>query len=168
VGDWELWTGAASPAVANSYPGALGLWVEPHTHLRVEQFRLRGEPIAARLDYLGLEALLGAGERPEDWQEQRAAAFRHGLGWISKQPQARVKWNVGGTRLKLWSPRGPDFGEAEIRVDGQRAVVVNLHTEQLAPSLPVWTSGKLPDALHGVVWRALSGLLPVDCLQVEE
>jgi hypothetical protein len=67
----------------------------------------------------------------------------------------------------LWSPRGPDFGKAEIRVDGRPATVVNLYAEQPTPSQPVWTSQNLRGPFHGVVWQARTGLLPVDCLQVE-
>jgi hypothetical protein len=168
VGDQELWTGSAGPAAIKKYPGALGLWVEPNTHLRVEQFQIQGRSVPASVDYLGLEAVLGAGERLENWRERRSAEFRHGLGWISKQPHARVKWNVTGSRFTLWSPRGPEFGEAEIRVDGQRAAAVKLHSEQAAHSMPVWTSEKLRGSFHAVVWQGLSGLLPVDCVQVEE
>ncbi len=112
--------------------------------------------------------MLGAGENLGNWQEQTGPEYRDGIGLVSKQPQARVKWNVTGTRLTIWSPRGPDFGEAELRVNGQSLAVVNLHTKELEPSRPVWTSPKLRGQYHGVVWQARSGRLPVDCLQVEE
>lgn len=163
----EIWTSAPDANVAKDDPGAIGLWVEPHTHLFVEAFQIRGRTLPARLSYLGLEALLGAGENTTHWQERSGPEFRYGIGLIAKQPQARVKWNVAGSRLTLCSPRGPDFGKAEIRVDGQPATVVNLHAEQPTPSQPVWTSQKLRGQFHGVVWQALTGLLPVDCLQVE-
>ena len=79
-----------------------------------------------------------------------------------------MKWNVTGQRLTLWSLRGPDFGEAEIRVDGEPAAVVNLYAEKLEASQPVWSSKKLPGLFHALVWVARSGLLPVDSLQVED
>jgi hypothetical protein len=164
----ELWSGSAGPVTTNKYPGALGLWVQPNTHLRVDEFQLRGKPIPVRVDYLGMEALLGAGEPLKNWQEQRSTEFRHGLGWLSKQPQARVKWNVIGKRFTLWSPRGPDFGEAEIHVDGKRAELINLHARQSVPSMPVWRSEDLRGSLHAVVWQARASTLPVDCLQAEQ
>ncbi len=164
----ELWISAPDASVAKDDPGAIGLWVEPHTHLSVEQFQIEGKPLPTKLSYLGLEGLLGAGENLAHWQEQSSPEFRYGIGLVAKQPQARVKWNVVGRRLTLWSPRGPNFGEAEIRVDGKQATVVNLYAEKLEPSQPVWTSKKLRGLFHGVVWQARSGLLPVDCLQVQD
>lgn len=164
----ELWTSPPDASVAMDDPGAIGLWVEPHSHLFVEKFQIDGRPLPAKLSYLGLEALLGAGENLANWQEQSGPEFRYSIGLIAKQPQARVKWNVTGRRLTLWSPRGPEFGEAEILVDGQRATVVNLYAKKPEPSQPVWTSKKLRGSFHGVVWQARTGRLPVDCLQVAD
>jgi hypothetical protein len=167
AGGRTLWIGPPDPDSDKDYPGALGLWVEPDSHLFVEQFKVRGEPLPARLSYLGLEALLGAGEGIADWEERRGPEFRYGLGLLSKQEQARVKWNVSGSLLTIWSPRGPEFGEEEILMDGRRAAVVNLHAAKSMASRPVWTGERLPGRFHGVVWRALTGRLPVDCLAVE-
>ncbi len=164
----ELWVSPPDAKSAREEPGAIGLWVEPHTHLSVDEFRIDGKPLSAKINYLGLEALLGAGEKLDDWQEQSGPEFHYGTGLVAKQLQARVKWNVTGRRLTLWSPRGPDFGEAEIRVDGQRATVVNLYAKKLEPTQPVWTSKKLSSQFHGVVWQARTGRLPVDCLQVAD
>ncbi len=164
----ELWSGSTGVPVAEHDPGALGIWVEKNSHLRVEQFKLTGKTVPAHIDYFGLEALLGAGEPLKKWRELRSTEFRHGLGLVSKETEPRVKWNVTGRRMILWSPRGPDFGEAEIRVDGRPAERVNLHAETAAPSAPIWMSRRLPGDLHAVVWQALSGALPVDCLEVEE
>ena len=164
----KLWTGAPDVAMMETYPGAIGLWVEPHTHLFVERFRVRGDPLPARLSYLGLEALLGAGESLGHWDERRGPQFRYGVGLVSRQTQARVKWNITGANLTLWSPRGPEFGQAKIHLDGRRAAVVNLHADQITPSRPVWSSGALRGVYHAVVWQALAGALPVDCLEVTE
>lgn len=162
-----LWSGQLRPSAAGAYPGAPGLWVEPHTHLYVDRFQVRGRAFPARLDYLGVEALLGAGESIADWEERRCPLFHRGLGLVSRKSQARVKWNVSGSRLTLWSPFGPEFGQAEIRVDGHRAGTVNLRANQPEPSKPVWTSDKLSGRFHAVVWQALTGALPVDCLESE-
>ena len=164
----ELWTSLPDASAASVEPGAIGFWVEPHTHLSVEKFQIEGKPLPANLSYLGMEALLGAGENLANWHERTGPEFRHGIGLVAKKPQARVKWNVTGQRLTLWSPKGPDFGEAEIRVDGELAAVVNLYAEKPEPSQPVWSSKKLPGSFHAVVWVARTGLLPVDSLQVED
>jgi hypothetical protein len=164
----ELWTSPPDVAMTGNNPGALGLWVEPDTHLFVERFQVRGDPVPARLSYIGMEALLGAGENLDHWSQLHSPQFRYGLGLVSKETPARVKWNVTGTSLTLWSPRGPDFGQAEIRLDGRRVAVVDLHADQFAPSQPVWTSGKLRGFFHAVVWQTLTGSLPVDSLEVAE
>lgn len=164
----ELWASAPEANFTNDDLGAIGLWVEPHTHLFVEKFQIEGKARSVNLNYLGLEALLGAGEDLANWQERATPDFRYNTGLVSKRPDARVKWNITGTRVTLWSPRGPEFGEAEVRVDGHRAAVVNLHAEKTEPSKPVWTSQKLRGSFHGIVLQSRTGLFPVDCLQVEE
>jgi hypothetical protein len=68
--------------------------------------------------------------------------------------------------MTLWSPRGPEFGKVEIRIDGQRAAIVDLHSSNPEPSRPVWTSEKLSDAGHAIVLQGVSGVFPVDCLTV--
>jgi hypothetical protein len=161
-----LWTGVTRED-AGFTPGAIGLLVEPHSHLSVEKFRIAGRPCEGRLSYLYSEALLGAGQDPANWQERQTSDFHYGLGIVSRHPAARVKWNVIGTRMILWSPRGPEFGKVEIRLDGQRTAVVDLHSDKPVASQSVWTSHDLPDSGHAVVVQGISGVLPVDCLEVE-
>jgi hypothetical protein len=173
-----LWTANANKD-AEAAPGAIGLLVEPHSHLSVKQFRVAGEPVEGGLTYLYTEALHGAGDnilahtghlgessKPAGWQERHEASFRYGEGVVSLLPDARVKWNVIGTQMTLWSPRGPEFGKVEIRLDGQRKAVLDLHSSTPEPSRPVWTSEKLPDAGHAVILQSVSGVFPVDCLTV--
>jgi hypothetical protein len=160
-----LWTGRASQD-SEAAAGAIGLLAEPHSHLSVDRFCIAGEPVEGSLAYLFAEALLGAGERPADWQERRQSSFRYGVGVVSRRPDARVKWNVVGTRMTLWSPCGPEFGKVEIRLDGRREAVLDLHSSNPEPSRPVWKSRELPDRGHAVVLQGASGVFPVDCLTV--
>jgi hypothetical protein len=160
-----LWTAGATKN-AETTPGAIGLLVEPNSHLNVDQFKIVGEPVKGGLTYLYMEALLGAGEKLDNWQERHEAGFRYGVGVVSKRSDARVKWNVIGSGMTLWSPRGPEFGKVEIRIDGQRAAIVDLHSSNPEPSRPVWTSEKLSDAGHAIVLQGVSGVFPVDCLTV--
>lgn len=162
-----LWEGRNPQTGVETQPGALGLMVEPHSHLSVDKFQVSGQATPARLTYLFTEALLGAGEKPEDWQEQRESRFLNGVGVLSRKENARVKWNVAGRRMALWSPRGPEFGRAEILLDGRSAGVFDLHADKPTDSQVVWTSPVLPNGFHAVGLRAQSGLLPVDCLEVE-
>ena len=84
-------------------------------------------------NFLFSEAVLGAGGSRDDWQELQGAGFRYGLAAVAKAPGARVKWNVEGRQFALWSPRGPQFGKAQVKVDGRVLADLDLHAEQLAP-----------------------------------
>jgi hypothetical protein len=144
----------------------LGIAVEPHSHLVVEQFAIQGKPQPAAINYLFTEAILGAGGSGKDWQELRGPQFRYGLAALSKAPGARVKWNVEGRQFTLWSPRGPEFGKAQVKVDGRVLANLDLHAERLMPSQPVWKSPRLKDGPHAVVLTATEGLLVVDSIEV--
>ena len=161
-----LWEAPANGSAGQS-PGVIGLLTEPNSHLAVEQFQITGHSDSGSLPYLWTEALLGAGENATDWDERKTVDFRYGTGLLSRQPNARAKWNVVGTRATLWAPRAPDFGAIEILVDGCRETVLDLHAEVPQVSCPVWTSRRLSDGGHAVVLRSAGGVFPVDSLEVE-
>ena len=132
----------------------------------VERFAIQGKPRPAVINYLFTEAILGAGGSGKDWQELRGSEFRYGLAAVAKTPSARVKWNVEGRQFTLWSPRGPEFGKAQVKVDGRVLANLDLHAERLTPSQPVWKSARLKDGPHAVVVSATEGLLVVDSIEV--
>jgi hypothetical protein len=144
----------------------LGIAVERHSHLVVEQFAVQGKPQPAVINYLFSEAILGAGDNLNDWQELRGPEFHYGLAAVLKTPGAHVKWNVEGRQFTLWSPRGTDFGKAQVKVDGRVLANLDLHAERLTPAQPVWKSPLLKDGPHAVVLTATDGLLIVDSMQV--
>jgi hypothetical protein len=144
----------------------LGIAVERQSHLVVEQFTIQGKPQPAAINYLFSEAILGAGGSRNDWRELRGPEFRYDLAAIARHPGARVKWNVEGRQFTLWSPRGPEFGKAQVKVDGRLLANLNLHDERRIPSQPVWTSARLKNGCHAVVLTATEGLLAVDSMEV--
>jgi hypothetical protein len=158
-------SGAAAPGDGRT-PSVLGIAVEPHSHLEVERFAVQGKPQPAVINFLFSEAILGAGGNRDDWQELRGSEFRYGLAALAKTPGARVKWNVEGRHFTLWSPRGPQFGKAQVKVDGRVLTNLDLHAERLTPSGPVWKSPHLKDGPHAVVVTAADGLLVVDSIEV--
>ena len=93
--------------------------VEPHSHLVVDRFRVAGRPVKGSLHYLYTEALLGAGERTDDWRERSGPDFCYGVCAIRVGQRHASNGTSSETRFTLWSPRGPEFGKIEIRVDGQ-------------------------------------------------
>jgi hypothetical protein len=162
-----VWTGQLPPRRAAG-SSVLGIAVEPHSHLVVEQFAIQGKPQPAAINYLFSEAILGAGGSGSDWQELRRPEFRYGLATVSKAPGARVKWNVKGRQFTLWSPRGPDFSQAQVKVDDRVLANLDLHSARLTPSQPVWKSPRLKDGPHAIALTAIGGLLAVDSLEVIE
>jgi hypothetical protein len=152
-----------TPELAHS--AVLGIEVEPHSHLVVEQFAVQGKPHPAVINYLFTEAILGAGGSGKDWQELRGPEFHYRLAARSKAPGARVKWNVEGHQFTLWSPRGPEFGKAQVKVDGRVLANLDLHAERLTPSQPAWKSPRLKDSPHAIVLTATEGMLVVDSIE---
>jgi hypothetical protein len=85
---------------------------------------------------------------------------------VSRKPAARVKWNVVGARLALFSPRGPEFGEVEVRLDGRIASVLDLHADRPEASGLVWRSAESSDEGRALVLISRSGRMPVDAVEV--
>ena len=85
---------------------------------------------------------------------------------VSKTPGARVKWNVEGRQFTLWSPSGPEFGKAQVKLDGRVLASLDLHAERLTPSQPLWRSPRLKNGPHAFVLSAADGLLAVDSIEV--
>jgi hypothetical protein len=142
------------------------LRVEPDTHLRVTRFQVRGQARPAAIVYGGGEALLGAAEAAGDWEERRGPLFRYGSGFVSRLPEARVKWNVVGRALALYAPRGPEFGTVEVRLDGRVAAVLDLRADLPEASQVIWRSADGEDGGHALVLVSKSGRMPVDALEV--
>ena len=116
--------------------------------------------------FLDSEALLGAGASGKEWAESADTGFRFGTGAVSQQVNARAKWNVIGGGFQLWAPRGPDYGTIEVRLDGRKRALINLHAEKAVPSEPIWAEAGLPDTFHSVVLEVTNGRAALDCLEV--
>jgi hypothetical protein len=69
--------------------------------------------------------------------------------------------------VTIYSPKGPDYGMVEIKVDGDPAGTIDLHADRQQRSAPVWTAG-LTNGYHAIVLKATSGLLPLDSIEATE
>ena len=157
----DVWRGS-TPAS----DGALGLFVEPHSYLSADRFEIVGKIEPNTLSYLYTEGWLGAGEDPADWIEQKDPIFRFGIGGLRRKEGGRTKWNFLGSGFTLWSPKGPDYGTAEIRFDGVVLSTVDLHASQPQPSQPVFSRSGFADTFHAFILQSKSGRLVVDSLDV--
>jgi hypothetical protein len=161
-----IWKGELKAIGGLKSSGVLGLRVEAKSRLEVEKFEAGGNPRPASMAFLWTEALLGAGERSADWNEIANENFHYGGGVVSKSPTARVKWNVAGSGVRLWAPRGPAYGMATLLVDGKSVASVDFHAEHDEISQPLWTGSNIADGCHTVVLRGSEGRIPVDFLEV--
>ena len=152
----------------NAGHGAIGLLAGPKSFIAVEHFKITGDAAPGMLSYLHTEAWLGAGENPAKWVEEKDARFRFGIGAVRRDGEGRAKWNFQGTGFTLWSPRGPDYGMVEVRVDGAVVATVDLHAAEVQPSQPVLSKTGLTDNFHAVVLQPKSGRLVLDSLDVND
>jgi len=157
-----VWKGVLPEAQSAS---VIGLLAEANTHVECFRFAVTGVPVGATLTYGCIEGLLDRAERRPNWEERQTDLFRYGFGFVAKQEHLTAKWSVWGSQFKLWSPRGPEFGKIEIRLDGRGVATIDLQCEQAASSQPVWTSDSVTDGPHAIVVQAVTGALPVDCLE---
>lgn len=157
----KVWDGTM-----NAGGGAVGLWVESHSHLSMERFAIAGESQPGTLSFLYTEGLLGAGEGPANGSVRKDATFRFGVGAVGSSAQSRAKWNFMGAGFTLWSPKGPEYGIADIVLDDATVGTVDLHSAEPQSSQPVFHKGSLTDTFHAVSMRPKEGRLVVDSLDV--
>lgn len=148
--------------------GLFGLIASPRSHARVSRFALSGARPSAPFQYLYLGALLGAAQDAEkDWDAVRNPSFYYGAGAVSKTPGVLAKWDFAGRTARLYSPRGPDLGTAEISIDSDPAVSINFNAPEWTPSQPVYMRADMVDGPHALTIRATDGFVPIDLLEVE-
>lgn len=148
-------------------PGILGVLTSANSHASVSKFIADAPPSRPRISYHYVEALLNAAQKLDDWTVKDDVSFRFGVGCVSKAQGARVKWNVEGISFAMWGPKGPDYGKAEVFVDGASVGIVDFHSDAAMPSSPVFTHKFQQGTLHGVRVQATEGVMPVDSIDVE-
>ena len=160
-GGKQAWSGKLS-----SVEGPIGILVDKDSHLEVKQFEMKGKPSHGHFMWLATEAILGGGAAYKFWDLVKDPDFRYGEGAISIKPEARGKWNVHGSSFALWSPRGPRYGQGELFVDGRKVADIDVHADQNQRSSVVWKQKGLTSGPHSITFRAKSGVVPLDVLEV--
>jgi len=145
-------------------PGAFALFTGAHSRAAVHRLAITGPVAAAPITYLYTEALVGAAQNMNDWEEQSNPVFRYGTGAVSKASGVQVKWNIEGTGFALWAPRGPEYGSAELYVDGVMSGVLQLHAPAREASALRYSRAGLEGTRHAIVVRARTGRFPVDAI----
>lgn len=147
----SLWNGDAlvwqHPLSAPT--GRLMLSVEAGFFLEITHFCLDGECHSAWQRWLALEGMLGAAAPAGEWSEVKAADFCHGFGLSSEIVGARLKWNFEGQTVRLLAPRGPQFGQGEVWIDGIYRAEVDFYHPDLQPSAVLFEATLKP-GLHAL------------------
>ena len=146
--------------------GGIGLLVGEHSRAEVGKFEIRADAVPARRNYLYTEALLGAAQSMQHWNIVKDAAFRFGEGSISTAYEVRAKWNVHCRAFTLYAPQGPQYGSAELLVDGKVIVTLDFHAETSRASHEIFKSEVFPEGNHAIVLRpAEKSVIPLDSLK---
>ncbi len=154
-----VWQGSWAPP---SGPLALHILLGGWAH--VEEFKLKGVLVAGATEYLCTEALLGAAQNEADWEYREGPEFRHGFGAVALGANVEAKWNFEGTGCALWSPQAPEFGQAEILLNGHSMGILDFSSAAPMDSKVVYQKEGLEGRFHALILRAKSGRIPLDVL----
>lgn len=163
----QIWQGALPPA-----QGVTGLLASSFTTVTVNRFAVGGAILRRGLTLLYTDVLVQGAQAAGDWNElsgDAGASFRFGVGAISKPEFAspRAKWNFIGTACTLWGPTGPQYGWAEVLLDGKPAGRVDFHSEKPGNARAMLRLGNLPPGYHAVVLRGHDRPIPMDSADIE-
>jgi len=153
--------------------GALALIAHQFSILTCSKYVVHGEPIPCLLKYQAYDALLGAGQRLEDWKN----AAQSGLSCVSEKALINAvessgavkiygKWNICGKGFTLYAPQSPMLGTMRVVVDGEHKATVDLYSENPIASSPVYTC-ELANGYHGVALYPEKGKIVLDVLEVD-
>ena len=158
-----VWQGALN----NRQPGRVGLFAMSHSGMEVKKFAVSGERQPGFSTWLYTEGLLNAGNRLNDWIVMKDnPLFKYGIGAISKNDAARVKWSFKGSGFDLYAPLMPELGTAQILLNGEILAEVNLHAETPEKSKIIYSLRNLPQNKNALVVKGVRGKIVVDCLNV--
>lgn len=158
----NVWEGPFAP---NS--GAFGLLLEPNSHVRVSKFAIDGELGPATRRYLWSEGTLSAAQLATAWEVMKDNPhFTYGVGAVSVADPVAAKWNIEGTRIALFAPRGPEFGRARLYIDGQHIIDIDYTATAPEASALRFEKDGLATGRHTVRLESTQGRIPLDVLEV--
>ncbi|MBM7567379.1 hypothetical protein [Paenibacillus sacheonensis] len=145
----------------------LALIAHEWSNFACRTFELRGNAGRYELGFNSFDALLGAGQRAGDWTapDVDASLFRSGAAFIGRQ-QLKAKWNVIGSGFELHAPTSPDWGKADVYVNGVWSGTISYWSKQAEQSRCVYSSGTLPQGRYGIQLVASEGSFPLDRIVV--
>ena len=145
--------------------GRLEVSAETGAHLETTRFEVTGAENERWERWLALEGLSGAAVPEQDWQLTSHEAFRYGFGYVSDAQDARAKWNFEGRAVRLLAPRGPQYGQGQVWIDGTLRAEVDFYTSEPRSSETVFET-TLEPGRHALSLRVWAGSIPCDLLEV--
>jgi hypothetical protein len=147
--------------------GCLALISHESSIMTCSKFSVAGEAFQSTLKYNAYDALLGAGQKFDDWQPAESQKLRcASAGAMVGSGDVYGKWNVVCCGVTLYSPKGPGLGKARVVIDGEYMATVDLYSEQEIPSAPVYTCD-LESGRHCVAVYPESGSIALDVLAAD-
>ncbi len=158
-----VWQGV----LKNQKPGRVGLFAMSHSGMEIKKFAVSGVHHLGFSTWLYTEGLLNAGNNLNNWIVTKDnPLFKYGIGAVSKNDTARVKWSFKGTGFDLYAPGMPELGRAQIILNGKILTEVNLHAESPEKSKIIYSVRNLLQNKNGLVIKGIKGKIAVDCLSV--
>jgi len=163
LNDKVVWQGKLN----NQRPGHVGLFAMNHSGMEVKNFTVSGEKQPGYSTWLYTEGLLNAGNDLNDWIVQKEnPLYTYGIGAVSKNGSAQVKWSFKGTGFDLFLPKMAELGSAQIILNGKIIAEVDLQATTPEKSKVLYSSRNLSQNRNALVVRGIKGKIAVDCLRV--
>ena len=162
INDVKYWEGELK-----NKPGIVGIALNPRSYLFTEKFVVDGRKLNGHITYGFHEALLNSGNYFKDWDFKNDSMFFYGQGAVSKKDSCFAKWNFDGKGFELLSPKGPQYGNVYIYLDGILLKKISLKNRQEIKSSVVFKSQPIKKGSHSLYIKSLDGLLPVDCINIK-
>jgi hypothetical protein len=118
------------------------------------------------------DGITGGGDAATgSWRAKADPTFRNGQGFTSPGGNTTLaKWNFVGVKVRLWMPKGPEYGSVSVSVDGTKPMLVDLHAAEPVASAAVYAWEETTDAVgrarlehrHALVVRWVSGGIAAD------
>lgn len=166
INDSTLWEGTVPGG-----NGAFGLFLPEFCWAEVDSFAVQGtlEPVSTTMLYT--EALLGAAQGFVNWEQVESPLFKYGEGAVAKSGGDSIcaKWNFAGNAFHLWAPTGPNYGRAEVFLNGVSIGELDFHSSENEQSRVLMTRTGLSGRYQALTLRPLRGTsIPLDFLEVLE
>lgn len=140
-----------------AYSAPIGLFVDKFSNLECTAFKVDGSPQPAVFRYNMYDALLGGGWGTVNFRSE----------YDTLVGNKRVKWNVYGTCFELRGICGPEYGSADVVVDGVKLANVSFFSETVTEKT-IYASQTIPAGAHGIALIPVDGNIPVPVLEIKQ